>query len=673
MDVKKLEQFVSNIYGDLFTSYSKKLFDESVELFHKRHKMWGKDLNWFKDKVCLDAGCGGGRYVVALAQLGAKKVYGIDVSERAVEAAKQRCKERGLANTDIQVGSVLNLPFPDNTFDFVVSTGVIHHSADPYKAFRELTRVLKPGGKMFLSVYGKGGLMWLMNDFFRNTVCKIISFRVMEKLMMFTGVPANKRYNMLDNLYVPNYFRFTEKGMRQWFVNAGFMNIERVKSERYDHETTFSRITHGEGFIQIYAEKTKDTQVKPKLYFVPIYIAALRYYERLIPDLAKSYDIGFLLTTSNDIAMRQMVRYCEDKQYAFYALSAVPQRERGVRMPFFSPIQKLFKRRKECREFIENVRPAKLIFSHVTSYYSTLANEANKFGIETIVLQWSVSSSVKKIFNTERQLSFPLIKRIYWNFLHTPFATIRKLKKGTEFGINVRGVITPQKLGVIDKNARESIVRQFNPPPTIVRVVGSIDVQDVRELKERLLRDGALKEELEKKYGVNDEKLNILVFSTLFFSIKYGHDEYNNYFGNIFKDIRNVFPPEKARIIFKTHPREDARDLQKLCEMFSVVACGGDSRADELACISDLCVSDPWTTANYYILGSNGPAIFVNFSDFQNLNVSAKDYHIKNVITDRKQFTEALQGFKEHKLEKQYDNSVTEFHARGRIIQFIDE
>lgn len=255
MDFKRYRRKTSGIYGDLFTAYSKEQFEDSVQLFYKRHKMWGIDLNWFKDKVCLDAGCGGGRFVVALTQLGAKKVYGIDLSKGAVKAAQERCQERNLLNTEIRHASVLELPYPNEMFDYVISSGVIHHTPDPYKGFLELNRVLKPGGKLFLSVYGKGGLKWLANDIFRYSICKIIPFRYMEKLWIYLGVPANKRYNILDNLYVPFCFRYKESEIRKWLEDAGYKNINRVKFERYDYSTLMSRIIHGEGWLQIYADK----------------------------------------------------------------------------------------------------------------------------------------------------------------------------------------------------------------------------------------------------------------------------------------------------------------------------------------------------------------------------------------------------------------------------------
>ena len=261
MEKGTVEKRTGSIYGNLFTSYSEKLFDESVDLFHMRHKEWEFDLGfntteWFKGKTCLDAGCGGGRFVVALSTKGTSRVEGIDVSEKAIEAAEHRVGVRNLNDrANVQVASVLELPFEDNTFDYVLSSGVIHHTPNPKKGFDELARVTKPGGKIFLSVYGRGGLKWLGNDILRYSVCKVIPFPVMEKLFALVGVPANKRYNLLDNMYVDYCSRYSESEVRAWLKEAGFWNFHRVKFERYDYAKLWSRIIHGEGWIQIYADK----------------------------------------------------------------------------------------------------------------------------------------------------------------------------------------------------------------------------------------------------------------------------------------------------------------------------------------------------------------------------------------------------------------------------------
>lgn len=249
------EEVTGNLYGSLFTALSDQLFQESVDLFFQRHKRWGIDLNWFQDKICLDGGCGGGRYLVALARLGAREIIGIDISPKAVQEANERLRVREITRAKAIEASVLAIPSPDNYFDYVVCSGVIHHTSNPRQAFLELHRVLKSGGKLFLSVYGRGGLVWVLNDIFRYTICKIIPFKLMERIWTAVNIPANKRYNYLDNLYVPYCHRFTEKEIRKWLESSGYTNIRRVKFERYDYEKFWSRVKYGEGWLQFYADK----------------------------------------------------------------------------------------------------------------------------------------------------------------------------------------------------------------------------------------------------------------------------------------------------------------------------------------------------------------------------------------------------------------------------------
>lgn len=99
----------------------------------------------------LDVGCGTGNLtLVAHAQAGeAGEVHGIDAAPEMVEAA--RSKTGSKAAVDFQVGLIEELPFPDDYFDVVLSSLMIHHLPDDLKrnGFAESRRVLKPGGHLF--------------------------------------------------------------------------------------------------------------------------------------------------------------------------------------------------------------------------------------------------------------------------------------------------------------------------------------------------------------------------------------------------------------------------------------------------------------------------------------------------------------------------------------------
>ena len=103
----------------------------------------------------LDIGCGPGRVLGFLAQRRVRAA-GLDRSRVSVGMVRERY---GLP---CAVGDNLKLPFGDVSVDVVISDGVIHHTDDPSAAFAENSRVLKPGGQMYLAVYKPyGRYPWL--------------------------------------------------------------------------------------------------------------------------------------------------------------------------------------------------------------------------------------------------------------------------------------------------------------------------------------------------------------------------------------------------------------------------------------------------------------------------------------------------------------------------------
>jgi ubiquinone/menaquinone biosynthesis C-methylase UbiE len=93
----------------------------------------------------LDAGCGDGRYLAALAgELPATRA-GVDLSERILETARTR------VDADFRQGDLAALPFGERTFDLVLCSQVIEHVLDADGAIAELVRVLRPGGTLVIS------------------------------------------------------------------------------------------------------------------------------------------------------------------------------------------------------------------------------------------------------------------------------------------------------------------------------------------------------------------------------------------------------------------------------------------------------------------------------------------------------------------------------------------
>ena len=101
----------------------------------------------------LDIGCGAGvDSLVAAVLVGAGgHVTGIDVTPAMIERARAHGARLGLNNVTFQVGDAETLPFPDCTFDAVISNGVFNLSLNKEKALEEAHRVLKPGGRLMLA------------------------------------------------------------------------------------------------------------------------------------------------------------------------------------------------------------------------------------------------------------------------------------------------------------------------------------------------------------------------------------------------------------------------------------------------------------------------------------------------------------------------------------------
>ncbi len=98
----------------------------------------------------LEAGCGPAACALNLARLGVE-VAGVDLASEAMEGAKATFARHQLEGSFV-VGDVRDLPFPDASFDFVYAGGVVEHFRESAVAVREMARVLRPGGRLLLTV-----------------------------------------------------------------------------------------------------------------------------------------------------------------------------------------------------------------------------------------------------------------------------------------------------------------------------------------------------------------------------------------------------------------------------------------------------------------------------------------------------------------------------------------
>lgn len=115
---------------------------------------------YLRGKLVLDAGCGAGRFAEVAAGFGAR-VVAVDLSQ-----AIQAC-QRNVPTARVCQASILDLPFPEGSFDAVYSIGVLQHTPDPLRALACAARMVRPGGDLAVWIYERNWKSFLGTSGFR--------------------------------------------------------------------------------------------------------------------------------------------------------------------------------------------------------------------------------------------------------------------------------------------------------------------------------------------------------------------------------------------------------------------------------------------------------------------------------------------------------------------------
>jgi SAM-dependent methyltransferase len=125
------------------------------------------DFDSLRGKDVLEIGCGTGVHTRLLAEAGAR-VTAVDLTPTAVELTTTRLALHGL-EADVQEADAEQLPFADDSFDFVWSWGVIHHSMHTEAVVHEVARVLRSGGGFSFMVYHRSSISyWVQYQLIRG-------------------------------------------------------------------------------------------------------------------------------------------------------------------------------------------------------------------------------------------------------------------------------------------------------------------------------------------------------------------------------------------------------------------------------------------------------------------------------------------------------------------------
>lgn len=265
---------------------------------------FGLGNDFFKGKKALDVGCGNtGVLCVRIKEFGAAEVHGVDLGDDWIETATLEMGKHNIKNNFFfKPGSVLEIPYEDETFDFVSCNGVLVHLADMEEVnngFKECVRVCKKGG-YFYSSYGRpGGLFeevifpalrkyYLENEAFRSVIQNIQpslfseTFSKIKKGMKHhTGEDIEFKFsdNLFDEdfcLFLKNYIEAptrmvnecSHQFIKKMYADDGFEDVRLLKRyvERenirkyfaplhYDHDDKIAKVLYGEGFAEYIGRK----------------------------------------------------------------------------------------------------------------------------------------------------------------------------------------------------------------------------------------------------------------------------------------------------------------------------------------------------------------------------------------------------------------------------------
>lgn len=208
------DPFVRYYAEQSLTAATERRFREIRDKVLRVHARGGTDA-----MDVLDIGCGPGELSFLFAELG-HRVTGLDINEPLVEIARRRAGERGVG-TEFHVGSADGLPFADGAFDVCLAPELLEHVPDWRACLDEMTRVLRPGGVLFLST--------------TNVLCPV---QEEFRLPLYSWYPGfikrrcielarTSRPEWVNYAEYPAFHWFSFYSLRREFARRGFRSMDR--------------------------------------------------------------------------------------------------------------------------------------------------------------------------------------------------------------------------------------------------------------------------------------------------------------------------------------------------------------------------------------------------------------------------------------------------------------
>ncbi|MCR2820239.1 demethylmenaquinone methyltransferase [Lederbergia panacisoli] len=142
------EERVHSVFEKIHQNYDKMNSIISFQQHIKWRKETMKKMNVPEGVHALDLCCGTGDWTIALARAvgSTGKVIGLDFSHNMLQVAKEKKEKEQLDHIELIQGNAMELPFEDNSFDYVTIGFGLRNVPDYMQVLKEMNRVLKPGG-----------------------------------------------------------------------------------------------------------------------------------------------------------------------------------------------------------------------------------------------------------------------------------------------------------------------------------------------------------------------------------------------------------------------------------------------------------------------------------------------------------------------------------------------
>ena len=178
----------------------------------------------------LDVGCGTGDFLRLLAPLIAPgKAVGVDLSETMITEARQRSGEN-VDNLSFRVGSVLELPFPVQSFDRVLATQLLLHVPDPLKALVEIKRVLAPSGVISITEIDWGTVVVQSSDNELGRRFSDLACRELRNGLIIRELPGQLRELGFNRILIIPQVEVAQDldAFHAWFVKPSLTHFKRI-------------------------------------------------------------------------------------------------------------------------------------------------------------------------------------------------------------------------------------------------------------------------------------------------------------------------------------------------------------------------------------------------------------------------------------------------------------